>query len=150
MRETGAASIALKMGAVTLLLLPLIIASDFYGAKIPFLEAIFPGGFYTVSIIFLLWSVLMIAERAPALFRGPSRLPGATLGITPDPEILARLGISDRERDVLVLLLQGKSYAEIATTLFISLATVKTHIGHLYRKAGAGSKMELAQILMTA
>jgi DNA-binding NarL/FixJ family response regulator len=55
--------------------------------------------------------------------------------------------ISPREREVLALLAEGLAVAQIASTLFISESTAKTHISKLYDKLGAGNR---AQALMTA
>ncbi|MFC4331447.1 response regulator [Streptomyces andamanensis] len=44
--------------------------------------------------------------------------------------------LSAREREVLVLVARGTSNREIARELFISEATVKTHLTHLYAKLG--------------
>jgi DNA-binding NarL/FixJ family response regulator len=44
--------------------------------------------------------------------------------------------LSAREREVLVLVAKGTSNREIARELFISEATVKTHLTHLYGKLG--------------
>jgi DNA-binding NarL/FixJ family response regulator len=49
-----------------------------------------------------------------------------------NPTRLARL--SDRERDVLALIGAGRSNPEIAAELFISLATVKSHVRHILAK----------------
>jgi DNA-binding NarL/FixJ family response regulator len=45
--------------------------------------------------------------------------------------------LSAREREVLALVAKGTSNREIARELFISEATVKTHLTHLYAKLGA-------------
>ncbi|MGE3587535.1 MAG: response regulator [Ilumatobacteraceae bacterium] len=42
--------------------------------------------------------------------------------------------LSERERDVLRLIGQGRSNTEIAAELFISMATVKTHVRHVFAK----------------
>jgi DNA-binding CsgD family transcriptional regulator len=47
---------------------------------------------------------------------------------------LSEAGISQRELDVLKLLAKGCSNEEIATQLFVSLNTVKTHLSNLYFK----------------
>lgn len=45
-------------------------------------------------------------------------------------------GLTRREAEVLALIAGGRSNAEIAGELFISTATVKTHINNLFAKAG--------------
>jgi LuxR family maltose regulon positive regulatory protein len=49
---------------------------------------------------------------------------------------------SERELEVLALIASGESNQEIASKLFITLATVKTHINNLYRKLGARSRTQ--------
>ncbi|WP_372346914.1 response regulator [Streptomyces sp. KL116D] len=53
---------------------------------------------------------------------------------TPAPAVDETL--SAREREVLVLVARGTSNKEIARELFISEATVKTHLTHIYGKLG--------------
>lgn len=48
--------------------------------------------------------------------------------------------LSDREREVLALAAQGLSNTAIAASLFVSEATVKTHLGHVYDKLGAPNR----------
>jgi len=52
------------------------------------------------------------------------------------PSAPAGQSLSAREREVLVLVAQGTSNREIAAELFISEATVKTHLTHIYAKLG--------------
>ncbi|KPI05442.1 two component transcriptional regulator, LuxR family [Actinobacteria bacterium OK006] len=48
--------------------------------------------------------------------------------------------LSAREREVLALVAKGTSNREIARVLFISEATVKTHLTHLYAKLGVNNR----------
>ncbi|MFE4255858.1 response regulator [Streptomyces sp. NPDC056910] len=52
------------------------------------------------------------------------------------PAVPAGEPLSAREREVLALVAKGTSNKEIARVLFISEATVKTHLTHVYGKLG--------------
>ncbi len=48
--------------------------------------------------------------------------------------------LSTRERQVLALVARGRSNRDIARELFVSEATVKTHLVHVYEKLGAADR----------
>jgi DNA-binding NarL/FixJ family response regulator len=50
--------------------------------------------------------------------------------------------LSSREREVLAFLAEGRTNREIAAAMSVSLATVKTHLVHVYAKLGAGNRNE--------
>ncbi|MBW8795965.1 MAG: response regulator transcription factor [Streptomyces sp.] len=56
------------------------------------------------------------------------------------PTAPANEPLSAREREVLTLVARGTSNREIARELFISEATVKTHLTHLYAKLGVNDR----------
>ncbi len=51
--------------------------------------------------------------------------------------------LTDREKEVLDLLYAGDKYSDIAEKLFLSLATVKTHVSHIYQKLNIRRRSEL-------
>lgn len=55
--------------------------------------------------------------------------------------------LSAREKEVLLLLADGLGTGEIASRLYLSESTAKTHITHIYQKLGAANR---AQALVTA
>jgi DNA-binding NarL/FixJ family response regulator len=59
---------------------------------------------------------------------------------TMDSSLLGTL--TDRERDVLVLMARGLDNSQIAAELFITDATVRTHIGHVLSKLNARSRVQ--------
>jgi DNA-binding NarL/FixJ family response regulator len=53
-----------------------------------------------------------------------------------------REGLTDRESEILALITQGKSNAEVAKLTYLSPNTVKSYIRHVYRKIGADSRTQ--------
>ena len=52
--------------------------------------------------------------------------------------------LTEREEEVLLTVARGRTNAEIADELHISLSTVKTHVGALMNKLGARNRVEVA------
>jgi two-component system, NarL family, response regulator LiaR len=57
-----------------------------------------------------------------------------------------RAGLTRREGDVLSLMVDGLTNAEIAERLVVSLSTVKTHVSSIIAKLGASTRTEAAAI----
>lgn len=51
-------------------------------------------------------------------------------------------GLTDREAEILALITQGKSNAEVATQTYLSPNTVKSYIRTIYRKIGVASRTQ--------
>ena len=52
--------------------------------------------------------------------------------------------LTQREREVLLLLARGLTYDEIGRLLDVSINTVRTHVRAVYAKLGVGNKTEAA------
>ncbi len=61
-------------------------------------------------------------------------------------EFAMKYDISDREKDVLKCILEGKSNSETAGELFISENTVKFHIKNILKKTGTSNRKELRSL----
>lgn len=72
------------------------------------------------------------------LFRKEPR-PGA---FAPNERAQSSLGITEREREVLQLLADGRSNKEIAARLGLSPNTVKTHVARLFEKLQVARRTE--------
>lgn len=60
----------------------------------------------------------------------------------PSPTLTLMEPFTDRETEVLALLVEAMSNAEIATRLFIGEATVKTHVSRILQKLGARDRVQ--------
>jgi DNA-binding NarL/FixJ family response regulator len=87
-----------------------------------------------------------VQARLVATVTGQGPAPGATSGPAPDQAGRAGppppAGLTSREAEVLTLLASGLSNAEIAQRLFLSNATVKTHINRIFAKTGARDRAQ--------
>jgi DNA-binding NarL/FixJ family response regulator len=82
------------------------------------------------------------ALLAPAVTR--ALIEAYTAGPRPSPPAVARLAtLTDRERELTVLAALGLDNREIAARVFISPATVKTHLARAMTKLGARDRAQL-------
>ena len=51
--------------------------------------------------------------------------------------------LTERELEVLRLVTEGNSKQDIARTLVVTMATVKTHVNHIFSKLDAESRVQL-------
>nr|WP_268891125.1 response regulator transcription factor [Cellulomonas citrea] len=78
-----------------------------------------------------------VTRRMLELFA--DRLPDGQVDTPEDPRLAA---LTAREREVLVAIAEGLSNAEIASRLYLSEATVKTHVAHVLDKLGVRDRVQ--------
>lgn len=77
---------------------------------------------------------------APAALAQPLETTESSSEHHPSPEAIGDL--SDREVEVLQLMARGLSNQEIASELFVSNTTVKTHVSHILTKLGVRDRVQ--------
>ena len=94
----------------------------------------------------LLVQALQAAANGDALIspRITARLLAVFAGTAANPPAQPIEPLTDREEEVLATVARGRTNAEIAAELHISLSTVKTHLASLMAKLGARNRVEIA------
>ncbi|MGO8692948.1 MAG: helix-turn-helix transcriptional regulator [Rectinemataceae bacterium] len=80
-------------------------------------------------------SIAVLCTRELLHAKGAAKAPPS--GTFPD------LGLTEREKEIVPLIIEGLSNEDIAAKLFISPHTVKNHITNIFRKAGVANRFEL-------
>jgi len=87
-----------------------------------------------------------LIDAIQTVHRGKSRIPAAVAERL--AERLSGNALTERETEVLKTIVAGKSNKEIAAALFISEATVKTHINNLLSKLGVADRTQAATMAL--
>ncbi|HEQ72006.1 MAG TPA: LuxR family transcriptional regulator, partial [Spirochaetia bacterium] len=114
------------------------IFSDLFIERFPFIENLVLSDFYTFPAFYFILNLLTVILVRKELLRAAPALPDHRVS----DDLCRSYEISPREREVMDLLLQGYRYKDIGEKLFISVATVKTHILHIYTKLDVFNKGE--------
>lgn len=67
-------------------------------------------------------------------------------GVTQFDSLVQKLQITKREREIILLICEGKSNKEIASDLFIAPVTVRDHLAKIFVKAQVKSRLQLANL----
>lgn len=98
-------------------------------------------------LLLLVLSVLLVGYLYQNVSKGTNGQTIAPLSEVVSSSLGKKFDLTAREIDVLNALLQGRSYTNIGTKLFISKSTVKTHASHIYQKIGVRSRDELIEYI---
>ena len=72
-----------------------------------------------------------------------------TTSMAPEPDVAIQdkcSRLSEREREVLELVAEGKRNHEIADTLYLSLSTVKNHLRNIHRRLGVSNRRDAVRV----
>lgn len=84
-----------------------------------------------------------LANLTPRIVQGTSRTDEDM-----EREIDEKLPLTEREKEMLRLLLQGKSNKEISALTYVSTDTVKSHLQNIYKKLGVKSRLEAVTLFL--
>jgi len=87
-----------------------------------------------------------VARRLLEMARVSATEPVETSG----DDALVALGLSDREAEVALMVVEGRTHKEIGAQLFISPKTVEHHVAKIRQKLGATSRAELVASIRAA
>jgi DNA-binding NarL/FixJ family response regulator len=87
--------------------------------------------------------ILLQASSIAQLLAGIPIQESSTSRGAPLSSAAEKIGLTVRELEVVRLIAQGHSNTEIAAELFVSDATVKTHINHIFSKLGARDRSQV-------
>jgi ATP/maltotriose-dependent transcriptional regulator MalT len=99
-----------------------------------------------VAVLFTaigIWVGLKLTKGKPIFFKEVDTTP-PTIKFDVDG-ILEKYNISKREHEVLILIAKGLSNKEIASTLFLSTNTIKTHSSNLFAKLDVKRRTQAVQ-----
>jgi NarL family two-component system response regulator LiaR len=102
-----------------------------------------------IGYLFKNVSVNDLADAIRAVRRGqPTLAPDATRILINKATQPFSLGqdLTERERNVLKLLVEGYSNPAIAEKLSVSSSTIKTHVSHILEKLGASNRLEAVSL----
>ncbi len=137
------------------------LATSLLTAKVDFVTASQPFLALSVSVLVMVFVCLYVAFGSSGEDAAAWGLTRETMGkaaqggeeqlAEPLEQRCARLsrrfGLTRREEEVMALLAQDATYAQVEETLAIANSTLKTHVRHIYAKLGVADKRELAELV---
>lgn len=126
---------------------------DTRAEQITFLRRVFPYGLLSVPAFYMLWNLLIIyfgiryfKTNLDEFYNLENKKDEVKVEDKRE-QFFEKFNITSREKEIILLLMKGYSYNQLAEELVISLTTVKTHVHNIYRKAGVKNKIQLLNLI---
>jgi len=97
---------------------------------------------FTLPLVFILLSASKILDDL-------QRLSLLKTDTAPREQHFKNFSLTKREKEIATTLTKGMTYKQISEELHISIPTVKTHAGNIYKKCGVKNKSELILLLIS-
>lgn len=129
---------------------------DFRLQTVPAFQRVFPYGLLSLPIFYLAWNSLTLyfGYRYLDVFvnslvdKVPTDLSEEIIEEDAlENAFFERYKFTNREREVIQLLVKGYSYKMISEELVISFTTARTHVYNIYQKANVKNKIELTNLM---
>ncbi|MBZ9625864.1 helix-turn-helix transcriptional regulator [Clostridium sp. FP2] len=126
---------------------------DVRSNQIAILSKLFPYGLLSVPAFYMLWNLFSIYFGVNYFkdniykFYNLENQKDAKEVQDKQKHFFEKFNITNREKEIILLLIKGYSYNQLAEELVISLTTVKTHVHNIYRKAGVKNKIQLINLI---
>jgi len=114
---------------------------DTFSQKLQVEWKIIPYGLEFSIIFYLTWNIISIIYVVQYFLSRTAIVRAPTI----TQEFIKKYSISEREREIIELIIKGYSNKQIAETLFISLQTIKNHVYNIFRKVGVESRTKLIE-----
>lgn len=141
----------------TFLIITILFAPYMYldtkSEHISFLSKSFPYGLLSLPLFYMLWNLLSIyfvVKYFKSVIDKSHNLNSKKYIAevqNKQTEFFEKFNITNREKEIILLLTKGHSYNQLAEELSISLTTVKTHVYNIYRKAEVKNKIQLINLI---
>jgi len=136
----------LLLGLIGGLLIAILRYSEYQFLVIQHSFEIYAALIAAIFATFGIWLGLKLTKPREKIILQEVHLPAApATNFTLNQPQLDALGITRRELEILSLIAQGLSNREIATRLFVSENTVKTHCSRAFDKLGARRRTQAVQ-----
>ena len=137
----------LLLGLIGGLLIAILRYSEYQFLVIQHSFEIYAALIAAIFATFGIWLGLKLTKPREKIILQEVHLPAEpTSTFTLNQPQLDALGITRRELEILSLIAQGLSNREIATRLFVSENTVKTHCSRAFDKLGARRRTQAVQL----